>query len=196
MRWIACLMMLVPGCAIDGIHTAKPETEMRYGASGFSFSDTKDNDISAEEISVDGGKKSGTVKNLVIRNNASDVRRANVEQIDAMARQHIAIGQALSQYTDSLFNGLTGLATSLTPLQMAQVTKALPKAHSVDTPLGAFSSPGLSDTQINALMQIAARNGPAVNPETAALLARIAELEARLPADTAPAGPDPTEPEQ
>lgn len=86
MRWIVgcVLCLLAVGCAY-----ANPRTELSAGPFGsyFSFHDSKDNEIVMEGLSYDPDTNFITVQKFEVRNNASDVRVANVEQMKAHTEQ-------------------------------------------------------------------------------------------------------------
>lgn len=102
MKWLrillAPLLLACPGCLIgcgvEGIHSANPRTIIRAG--GFGFENGKDVSLNLEKGTFDPTTKAFELNNLKIEDNASEVRRANVEQIDALARESYAIGQAWS----------------------------------------------------------------------------------------------------
>ena len=82
------VLLMVAGCGVEGLHNANPTT--RISASpfgGFKFYNSKDVAVNLDEGSYDPATKSLTLKNLKITDNASDVRLANVAQIDAITRQ-------------------------------------------------------------------------------------------------------------
>lgn len=90
---LACKCCL-PGCGVEGIHNANPQTIVRAGS--FSFENGKDVTATLEHGVFDPSTKAVELKNLQIVDNASAVRKANVEQIDALARESYAVGQAWS----------------------------------------------------------------------------------------------------
>ena len=84
------------GCGVEGIHSANPTTVLRVDPihRQIYFADNKDNDVSIKELIFN--PETGEVKivDLKIINNASKVREANVLQIEALAIQAKAIGEA------------------------------------------------------------------------------------------------------
>jgi hypothetical protein len=112
--FIACILCALPcsciaGCGVEGLHNAKPLTYIKAGE--FSFSNSKDVEVALEEGGYDPATKSVSLKNLKISDNASVVRKANVEQIDALGRESLAVGQAWA----SGFAAAAQLATSVMP---------------------------------------------------------------------------------
>jgi len=94
------VLALVGGCAVEGLHWATPKTQFSYGVTGVKFTDTKDNDISIKDAGIDPNDPSRFhLGELTIRNNASDVRRANVEQMEAVTAQTQLITSAMTQMT-------------------------------------------------------------------------------------------------
>ncbi len=90
---LACKGCLT-GCAVEGLHSANPRTIVRAGS--FAFENGKDVSATLESGRFDPQSRAFEIKNLEILDTASTVRRANAEQIDALARESFAIGQAWS----------------------------------------------------------------------------------------------------
>ena len=96
MRRLICLALVSASC-ITGCAYANPETRLHGGPFGWGFSDGKDNDITLDEASYDDQGRF-SLKGLVIRNNASDVRVANVEQMRAHADQIRAFSTVVTEF--------------------------------------------------------------------------------------------------
>lgn len=62
---------------------ANPQTKIWGGPFGWGFSDSKDNNVELAEAGYNRESGEFSLKGLKIENNASEVRRANVEQIRA-----------------------------------------------------------------------------------------------------------------
>jgi hypothetical protein len=122
---ISCLFFLVPiggfallpGCGVEGLHNANPATRISADGGGFTFSNNKDVSVKLESGEYDPVTKKLVLKNLEITDSASTVRNANVNQIDAMGREAVMIGQAWSSGFQAAaqlvgaFNPLSGGAT-------------------------------------------------------------------------------------
>jgi len=111
----SCVPLLFCGACLLGCNmpTHKPETCIRYSALfGFKFFDSKDNDISVQELSVDPTTKVGMIKGLTIRNNASDPMTAFIGQqqmyLEGMKQQ--------TEQLNSVINGLQSVVSALMPL--------------------------------------------------------------------------------
>lgn len=94
---ISLLLCLPLGCAY-----ANPRTELRAGPFGslFQFHDSKDNDITIKGAEYNPDTQLFKIEELTIRNNASDVRTANVEQMKAHAEQIRAMSEIVSQLSN------------------------------------------------------------------------------------------------
>jgi len=99
----AYLLMVVlamsGGCGVEGLHSANPKTTFRFNpwSRSIEFTDNKDNDVEIEELSFDIVTKTMTLKGLKITNNASNVRIANRQQLEGLAIETKAIGDAWAQ---------------------------------------------------------------------------------------------------
>jgi len=157
---ILSALILVGGCGV-----ANPSTAVSVcPATGtVKFEDTKDNNVLVEDLEVDLPNKVARVKKLELTNNASDVRIANVQQMDAIARQWEAYGVAMQRQ----ITAISGVVDSL--------------AGVVDK---WTSNTGVSSWEGTIA---AARGQSAALAEQTALLRQILE---RLPATTQPAGTD------
>ncbi len=100
---LACLLLC--GCAYN-----PAETKLGGGPFGWFFRDSKDNDIEMLGLEVDPETKVITLESLIIRNNASDAARANVEQMMAFVEQQRAANEGIKLTMD----GLVGIASQLT----------------------------------------------------------------------------------
>lgn len=103
-QWPGYLVLMgLAGCLGGCSLPANPHTKLSAGPFGsyFTFSDTKDNDVLIEDAEFTPSDKAFKIKKLTIRNNSSDPRRANVEQINAYTEQVRATTAMLTQMTDS-----------------------------------------------------------------------------------------------
>lgn len=150
-----CLPPLT-GCGIEGINNANPRTKMRANPQTgyFEFYDSKDNDLEITGLGVDG---KGHVDKVIIRNNASDVRRANGDsQMPGMALQGSVAWQGAQNVIDSTFNGFAKIMPGLSQLQATRLLGQMPRSQSVQTPWGALQTgAGFTDAQVQALLQLA-----------------------------------------
>jgi len=128
----AALACLLPGCSMP----ANPHTRLRAGPLGglFSFEDTKDNDIEIKGANYDPATGRFGLDSLVIRNNASDVRRANVEQMRAYTEQVQAVTNMVNMATQAIASKIPnfggGGPAPLLPLIREAVTPASQPAGS------------------------------------------------------------------
>ncbi|HOW73829.1 MAG TPA: hypothetical protein PKY77_24770 [Phycisphaerae bacterium] len=97
---------LLPGCGVEGIHSANPVTRISGTHGGVSVSNTEDVDFDLAEANYHPSTKAFSMKGLKIVCNASSVRKVNVNQIDAVTRQAGVIGAAWT-------NGFTAAAQML-----------------------------------------------------------------------------------
>ena len=86
MRTLVLALLVLTGCSLP----ANPQTRFEYGPA--KFFDSKDNDVQIKGLTIDPQTGTYHLDELTIRNNASDPRRANVEQIQAYTEQVKAMG--------------------------------------------------------------------------------------------------------
>lgn len=105
------LAVAMLGSCVAGCYSPEPaQTRFGMGAfRGWEFHDSKDNDVSVEYAGYNSETKQWEVKNLTIRNNASDVNKtleammlANAEQWKAVAEHTRALGEATSSIAGAL----------------------------------------------------------------------------------------------
>jgi len=118
MKWMSLIVcILIAGCGVEGLHNANPNTRLSADPwGGFQFYNSKDVAVNLEEGSYDPKTGAVALKNLNVTDNASEVRRANVEQIDAITRQQEAIyagWQALHEQTMSMVKALAAEVVNL-----------------------------------------------------------------------------------
>lgn len=89
--------LCVAGCSLP----ANPRTEISYGPFGFHLHNSKDVGIKLKKASYDPATKRFDVEDLEFTDDASTVRRANVEQINAYTEQVRATTAMLTQMTES-----------------------------------------------------------------------------------------------
>ena len=128
------VLVLVAGCGVEGLHNANPTTRISAGPwGGFSFYNSKDVAVGLDEGTYDPSTKALTLKNLKITDNASDVRIANVAQIDAITRQQ----EAIYKGWENLHKLTMDFATSA----VGQVSRLLQGSNvNMDTPIGSGSA--------------------------------------------------------
>lgn len=120
-QWPGYLVLIgLSGCLGGCSLPANPHTSLQAGPFGglFKFYDSKDNDLELEDANFDPQTKGFTVKKLTIRNNASDPRRANVEQIQAYTEQVKA--------TTEMFSTMTKAIASAVPLSRWSAAASVP----------------------------------------------------------------------
>lgn len=167
MRYLISLMLLLvlAGCENGLFGSANPRTEFSYGASGAKFYDSKNNDIDvAGEYDPETGRVS--VSKFVVRNNASDVRLANVEQMLGLAKQQEQFNQGIREVR-GIVSDIGGMVTELRMMRYGQTQ--------IDTPWGTYGS-------TRSTSQPAAGSSRVLDE----ILSRLSALESRLPADPVP----------
>lgn len=104
MAGLICAQGCILGCGVEGLHTANPKTVIRVDpfSKTIEFYDSKDNDILIEDLQVDPDTHVWSVKKIDLKNNASRVREANAVQIDALARETLAVGQAVRDVAEQV----------------------------------------------------------------------------------------------
>lgn len=165
-----CAMMafMLPLCGCENalFTKANPRTEIRYGPA--SLYNSKDVDATLDEFSyttADGG--SATLKGLILRDNASGVRNADVNQINALVNQQLAFNAGIEAFGKAFTMG----AQAVMPWLGMSATES--SGWNLNTPWGGFGS---TNTRV-----------PTTQPAADAsvleeILKRIVALEARLPA--------------
>ena len=104
-RWLLVVFMFIGfsgGCNAF----SDPTTLIQAGpfGSAWMFKDNKDNDISIEEASYNSKTGDSIIKGVVIRNNSSDPREANVKQMDATTRQIEAMSGLIEKLVAQIVN--------------------------------------------------------------------------------------------
>ena len=112
MRWVAIGMLALTGCA-----WIKPTTEIRMNpmTRTLTVTNTKDVDITIDELYVDWRPDGGTVKvkKFVVSDKSSPVVTANVQQMLAFVEQQKAANEGLIGTVRELRMAVTSLATEL-----------------------------------------------------------------------------------
>jgi len=103
--FLLCLGLLC-GCG-----AVEPRTAFSYGALGFSFSDTKNNDVQIKKFNRDPVSGAVSFDELTVRNNASDVMTANVQQMVALNEQFRIHGENLNR----MLGQITAILPSVLP---------------------------------------------------------------------------------
>lgn len=106
------LLCLTPGCSLP----ANPHTSVGFNpwSHTIEFYDSKDNEIEIAGLTYSRETGDFKLERMAIRNNASDVRRANVEQINAYTEQVKATTAMMTQMTASLASMLPYLRPAVT----------------------------------------------------------------------------------
>jgi hypothetical protein len=135
---LAAALLVALALGAGGCFYANPRTTFGFNpwSGKWEFYDSKDNDIEVTDLRVDPESKMVSIAKLTVRNNASDVRLANVEQQHAQTEQLKAV------------TALINLATEKwSAVAAAAIPYALPgHTFSVQTPYGGgtiSSTPGL-----------------------------------------------------
>ena len=108
--WCVTLLLLgscLVGCSLP----TNPQTSLAAGPWGsfFTFKDTKDNDILIKGAEYNPETKQFKLSELTVRNNSSDVRIANVEQIKAYTAQVEAFTKMVEFVTQAVATKLPNL---------------------------------------------------------------------------------------
>lgn len=143
------LLWCVAGCGIEGLHNADPQTRLTVDPSTKEVKlwNNKDVDVSVDSVEYLGAQKDFKLTNLKFRDNASDVRNANVNQMMGMAYQ----AQVNWAGASNMVAQLTGLISEIMPFLPATIAaKANSKLSSITTPWGGISSGSIQD--VSALM--------------------------------------------
>ena len=137
--------------SLCGCGAVEPATKFSYGALGFSFSDTKNNDVQIKNFKRDPSSGVVSFDELTVRNNASDVMTANVAQMQKLNEQFIIHGQNL--------NNMLGQITSVLPTILPGARVSGPLGGSVEV------NPAVIEAIIKAIdARKAASQPPAVQP--------------------------------
>lgn len=105
------LVTVVLVATLAGCGAVEPKTAFSYGAFGFSFSDTKNNDVQIKDFNRDPATGAVSFKELTVRNNASDVMTANVQQMIALNEQFKIHGENLNR----MLGQITAILPSILP---------------------------------------------------------------------------------
>lgn len=99
-RFFAALAVLLflAGCSLP----ANPKTRIQANAWGWTFENSKDVEILLKNAKADVDTGNIEIEELQIRDNASEVRRANVEQIQAYTEQVRAVTLMFEQMTRAI----------------------------------------------------------------------------------------------
>jgi hypothetical protein len=102
-------IVLLGGCAVEGLHWAAPTTNISVSKDIFgaraNIKNTKDTTVLMESFELDPQTGVAKITGLSITDNASDVRKANAEQMNAVALQT----EIIADVTKTLGNSLVGL---------------------------------------------------------------------------------------
>jgi hypothetical protein len=132
----SALCLFVAGC-IHGCAYADPATRLSINpvTRTISFSDTKDNDVSVEYVGYNADTKQFEVKNFVLRNNSSDVREIDVQQMLAFVEQQKAANDGIK----AAFEGLSHTVGILGEALAGTIRAVPPIQAQVSTPVGGGS---------------------------------------------------------
>lgn len=111
MKTFLCISLAMCTVLVTGCPYANPRTEVGYSWAGFKFHNSKDVKVQIRNAKYDPASQRFEVEELIIEDNASDVRRANVEQIKAQTEQVQAITAMITQQTQIL----ASMAQSIMP---------------------------------------------------------------------------------
>lgn len=121
-----CMSCISTGCAT----IRAPRTELKAGPFGsfFSFFDSKDNDITIKNAKYDSKTNMFSVKELTVRNNASDVSRAYADQIKAQAEFTKAFAENLRAMAAIVTAALPGVSSNIqvSPITVTEVPEITP----------------------------------------------------------------------
>jgi len=117
------ILIFLTCCLVGGCAYANPGTTLKFDPLNYEvyFYDTKDNDVELAELSYNVDTGAFAMKDLKIRNNASDVREANVAQMMAFVEQQRAANEGII----AAFNGLAEL-TNMLGLATSKVIRSMP----------------------------------------------------------------------
>lgn len=105
--------LLIAGAPLFGcIGQHRPKTEIKYGLGGFRFTDTKDNDVSWDELVIDPSTRVAKVTGFQLRNNASDPINAFVSQMQVQVELHKQLGENMNM----IFSQLNSMIETIAPL--------------------------------------------------------------------------------
>lgn len=120
-------MAFMGGCGLEGIHSANPQTIIRVDPVNRTIylANSKDVDLSVDELTVDPAGKSFALKKLHVTDNASLVRQANgVYQMAGLAMQAQTNWAGAAQTVGALGEALAPwagvFAAARTPASQAQ----------------------------------------------------------------------------
>lgn len=135
MALVAGLLVGLGGCSV-----LTPKTAVSYSPLwGFSFGDTKDNDVEIVGLEVDPATKRIKCDKLTIRNNASDPIRENVEQMKVANEQLKTMGENARMIVAELGNAVK-LLTPLAALFAPGVSASGPLGGNVDVSAGGLKA--------------------------------------------------------
>lgn len=134
---LTLFLPLVIGPCNAGCAQIKPTTQVSINpiTRTISFKDTKNNDVTFEEVSYNHDTKTFYVKGFVLKNNSSEVIDSNVQQMMAFVEQQRAANEGITQAFAGLAENISALGGALTG-----VLANLPAVKtSAETPLGSGS---------------------------------------------------------
>lgn len=159
------LLLAGTGCGLEGLHNANPATRVTVDPWNhrIEYRDNKDNDLNVKGFKVQtAGGAVAEIDELTLRNNASDVRVANYQQMLGMAQQAAVNWAGAADFTNAVFEGVARIIPMLNRSQATGLLSRL-QGFNVSTPFGTFARPGLSPEQVGALLQLA-QPDPATQP--------------------------------
>jgi hypothetical protein len=154
---IGFLLIAGTGCGIEGLHNANPTTRVTVDPAShrIEYRDNKDNDLQVKGFKVETpGGTTAQIDELTLRNNASEVRTANYQQMLGMAQQAAVNWAGATDFTNAVFEGVSRIIPLLTRSQAVGLLGKL-QGFNVSTPYGTFARPGLSPEQVAALLELA-----------------------------------------
>lgn len=184
-KWavVAVMPLLLVGCSpIESFSNANPRRMLRVNPAQRSIDFYSNSDDTVETDGVVAKTPSGEfeLKKTRIINNSSDVRNANVNQLQAWPAIASANYQGISQVTESAFNGLSQIVPYISPMLAAKALGNMPRSRSIPTPWGTMEqSSGFTDSQIQTLLSMAGTQVsqlPQPLPQPVGVLAYTADI--------------------
>ena len=140
---LAAMLGLVVGCGPNvgrNFGVAEPHTRIKFhrtalGGYGADIFNDKDVDVVVKDAGYDPAARTFRIGELTVRDNASDVRAANIAQLVEVAKLYPLFTALQAQYgqnavaiSDSVFGGLSGLVSAANPLltNLAQIKASNP----------------------------------------------------------------------
>lgn len=113
MRWVLSMLLGSVVC-VGGCGVANPTTSLKFNphTGTVEFMDSKDNTVMVKSLVYNGETKLFELESLEVVNNASQVRIANVPQLEQVTQQMLTVGVNMERS----LNALTNVTSSLVPM--------------------------------------------------------------------------------